>query len=162
MQEKAHSSRQQLYPTSTSREDLNKESSFAVPQRKRSNVDKDLTLPLSVACTTGVPRPPPCWSSQSHPLPRGNSQHGGPSHSAVAADKSSCRVRTLTGKEIELDIEPDYKVRTSTTHKNPPSPAPTCWHVRRNTGLTDQGEGRRERRYPTGPAAPHLRREADV
>lgn len=22
-----------------------------------------------------------------------------------------CRVRTLTGKEIELDIEPDYKVR---------------------------------------------------
>ena len=23
---------------------------------------------------------------------------------------SSCRVRTLTGKEIELDIEPDYKI----------------------------------------------------
>lgn len=31
---------------------------------------------------------------------------------------TSCllRVRTLTGKEIELDIEPDYKVRSSTDH----------------------------------------------
>ena len=27
---------------------------------------------------------------------------------------TECRVRTLTGKEIELDIEPDYKVHPST------------------------------------------------
>ncbi|KAK3337011.1 ubiquitin-related domain-containing protein [Cercophora scortea] len=29
---------------------------------------------------------------------------------AIAANTSNRRVRTLTGKEIELDIEPDYKV----------------------------------------------------
>jgi hypothetical protein len=30
------------------------------------------------------------------------------------------RVRTLTGKEIELDIEPDYKVRHPTAFYYPP------------------------------------------
>lgn len=30
-------------------------------------------------------------------------------------DCSTARVRTLTGKEIELDIERDYKVRTSSS-----------------------------------------------
>jgi hypothetical protein len=32
------------------------------------------------------------------------------------------KVRTLTGKEIELDIEPDYKVRLTTRFPHP-SPA---------------------------------------
>jgi hypothetical protein len=44
-------------------------------------------------CRSSTP-PPPLFSKRPHQL-----------------TKSAPRVRTLTGKEIELDIEPDYKVR---------------------------------------------------
>lgn len=44
------------------------------------------------------------------------------------------RVRTLTGKEIELDIEPDYKVRLSRIHpaivENTP---PFASHIRHSS-----------------------------
>ena len=36
--------------------------------------------------------------------------------------KTNDRVRTLTGKEIELDIEPDYKVRTANLPQDDPQP----------------------------------------
>lgn len=35
-----------------------------------------------------------------------------------------CRVRTLTGKEIELDIEPDYKVSLARLSLPPSLPKP--------------------------------------
>lgn len=41
------------------------------------------------------------------------------------------KVRTLTGKEIELDIEPDYKVRQPSEPTTPPS-----YHIPRAQLLT--------------------------
>ncbi|KAJ5750644.1 hypothetical protein N7533_007672 [Penicillium manginii] len=44
------------------------------------------------------------------------------------------KVRTLTGKEIELDIEPDYKVariKERVEEKEGIPPSPTTTHLRR-------------------------------
>lgn len=57
-------------------------------------------LPTAHQRTSPPPPSPPC-SSSPPPL----------NHHLYPLANASRRVRTLTGKEIELDIEPDYKVR---------------------------------------------------
>lgn len=66
------------------------------------------------------------------------------------------KVRTLTGKEIELDIEPDYRVRNLLEGSS------GSMLTYSSTGLADQGEGRGEGRHPTGPTTFDLWWKADV
>lgn len=54
---------------------------------------------------------------------------------SLAAELTIYRVRTLTGKEIELDIEPDYKVGGFHI------PAPSCKAEESPLGGADQGKG---------------------
>lgn len=59
---------------------------------------------------------------------------GKPMHRAMGWDmhiitNTPCRVRTLTGKEIELDIEADYKVRLR-PDAPPASTLPRLLHLR--------------------------------
>ena len=48
----------------------------------------------------------------------------------ISRTDRSDRVRTLTGKEIELDIEADYKVRNPPTdlRRRETIPMLKCWH----------------------------------
>jgi len=66
------------------------------------------------------------------------------------------RVRTLTGKEIELDIESDYKVQRHSQLTN------LSHNLLIYTGCTNKREGWGERRHPTCAAAFDLRRETNV
>jgi hypothetical protein len=103
----------------------------------------------------------------------------------------TCRVRTLTGKEIELDIEPDYKVHTNLLHIPLPFavvPATVCStlsdsivlrlngiktcrnipkdfakHILRLVpGVPDKGARRREGGYPACSTTANFRRKANV
>lgn len=77
------------------------------------------------------------------------------------ADKSN-RVRTLTGKEIELDIEPDYKVRILPISHSVEMIAESGNSNTSGAGVAHKGARGGEGGHPTGSAAPHLRRKADV
>lgn len=71
------------------------------------------------------------------------------------------RVRTLTGKEIELDIEIDYKVLRSRPNPADDGIIPLIEELF-CAGLSDQGKGRGEGRHPADAAASHPRRQANV
>lgn len=65
-------------------------------------------------------------------------------------------MRTLTGQEIELDIESEYTVRLGpylivNTHADT-----------QGTGQPDQGQGGGKGRHPASAAASDLRWQADV
>ena len=75
------------------------------------------------------------------------------------------RVRTLTGKEIELDIEPDYKVRHSIFHFLYPPMIATGALTRvslLSLGIPHQGTRRRKGRHTTRPTAVNFRRKTNV
>jgi hypothetical protein len=93
-------------------------------------------------------------TAASAPVPDGKRA---PPKTALTGD----RVRTLTGKEIELDIEADYKVRAPPARLS--DPRGRAWHsADGSTGLEDKGARRGEGGHPARAAAAHLRREADV
>lgn len=75
------------------------------------------------------------------------------------------RVRTLTGKEIELDIEPDYKVRPHEAEARNKA-HDVCFRMTdcgvNTTGPAHKGARRGEGGHPASTAAPDLRRQADV
>lgn len=125
---------------------------------------------------------------QHHPVPIASSH--GPELEKVTPEPQadiprSNRVRTLTGKEIELDIEPDYKVnhppasmlfrllpaRNHFTLRLKSYLQPTLYPCSLNapiliqtilTGLSDKGACRGEGRNSSCPATADLRRQADV
>ena len=73
------------------------------------------------------------------------------------------RVRTLTGKEIELDIEPEYKVglpHNIHVHQGYITCRPQA--EQSTAGLTHKRASRGEGGYPTCAAAVDLRRQANV
>jgi hypothetical protein len=76
-------------------------------------------------------------------------------HFVVSADISH-RVRTLTGKEIELDIESDYKVHKQT------HPTTVSSGLLIDIGVTNKRKGRGERRNSTCTAASDLRGKTNV
>lgn len=93
------------------------------PPRETSHLDKQLLArSTKIPPSSHLPQPR-CRSSQSWPQYR-------PCFRGWLTDSSTARVRTLTGKEIELDIERDYKVRAS------PSPSPRPRHSFRGRSLT--------------------------
>lgn len=108
--------------------------------------------------------PSRCWSSKSFSNQKSRPQscffmechqQSIPSPMWIEADQYS-RVRTLTGKEIELDIESDYKVKghrklVNLTHDLLSFP-----------GITNKRESRREGGYSTCAAASDIRGKANV
>jgi len=85
-------------------------------------------------------------------------------HSGSRRADSHSRIRTLTGREIELDVEPTDKVLPNLPpHAVARFPRAQMQKLTYpSAGRTDQGEGRGEGGHPARTAAPHLRREADV
>ena len=97
----------------TARADLNETHVTARPFKHRDTFNTS-EPPRRIHRYSSLTTKPPTQNSQTCRSSKQHRQHERPSHPRKQATNQTHRVRTLTGKEIELDIESDYKVRTTT------------------------------------------------
>ena len=94
----------------TARADLNETHVTARPFKHRDTFNTS-EPPRRIHRYSSLTTKPPTQNSQTCRSSKQHRQHERPSHPRKQAANQTHRVRTLTGKEIELDIESDYKVR---------------------------------------------------
>ena len=123
----------------TARADSNETHVTARPFKHRDTFNTS-EPPRHIHRYSSLTTKPPTQNSQTCRSSKQHRQHERPSHPRKQAANQTHRVRTLTGKEIELDIESDYKVRPP----DHPEPSEARQPPRAQRGRAKQGEAPRD------------------